>query len=122
MSYATDQTTSLSIARIVIGAASWVAPETALRLGLMNPSGPSSPFILRMFGAREVALGAVTLMAGPSTRPAMLKVGMAVDSADAAAGVLAIRSGALRPAVGAAMTGMAIAAIAAGAAGLGQQR
>ena len=110
-----DQSTSLAVARIVIGAAAWVAPERSLRAGMLD-ADPQSPFLLRLFGVRDAALGVAPLMAAPSARPALVKVGMAVDGADAAAALLALKSGAVRPMAGAIFTGMALAAVVSGAA------
>jgi hypothetical protein len=116
-----DQATSLAVARIVVGAAAWVAPERSLRASLLD-GAPQSTFLLRLFGARDAALGAITLLAAPSARPTLLKVGMAVDGADAAAAVMALKSGAVRPAAGAIFAGVALTAVAAGAAGIEQQK
>jgi hypothetical protein len=117
-----DQATSLSLARIVVGAAAWVAPQTSLRKGLLDAEAPQSPYLLRLFGARDVALGAITLMAPPATRPALLKVGLGVDAADAAAALLALKAGQLKPVTGLVMAGAAGAAVASGVQALGQQQ
>src|SRR3954467_14509698 len=114
-----DNTSALSVARILIGAAAWLAPEHRLWSGMLR-SPAQSQYTMRLFGAREAALGAMTLMAAPSAKPALLKVGIAVDSADAAAGVMAMRSGALSSPMGLLLTAVAAGAIAAGVAGLGQ--
>jgi len=116
-----DHATSLSIARIVAGAAAWVAPRTSLKLVLLDAEAPQSPYLLRMFGVRDVALGAVTLMAPEAVRPALLKVGLAVDSADSAAALLALRAKQVRPAAGVVLAGVAAAGVAAGVQALGQQ-
>ena len=118
----TDQVTSLAIARVALGATAWVAPQTALKGALLDPNAPQSPYILRAFAAREVALGGITLLAPPALKPALTKIGIAVDSADAAAGALATKAGAVRPRVGAVLTGVAAAAVVAGVVGLGQQK
>lgn len=115
-----DNATSLSIARIVIGGAAWAAPGTALKLGMLQ-STPQAPYLLRLFGARDVALGAMALMAPAAVRPALLKIGVAVDGADAAAAALALKSGALRPAAGAVLAGAALSAVVAGVAALEQE-
>lgn len=117
-----DQATSISLARIVIGAAAWVAPQPALKAGLMNAEEPQSPYLLRLFGARDVALGAITLMAPPASKPALLKVGLAVDAGDAAAALLALKAGQLKPVAGAVLAGAGAAAVVAGVQALGQQR
>ena len=122
MNLATDQVTTLALARVLLGATAWVAPQTALKGALLDPNAPQSPYILRVFAAREVALGGITLMAPSALKPALVKVGIAVDSADAAAGALALKSGAVRPMVGAVLTGVAASAVVAGVIGLGQQK
>ena len=114
-----DQATSLAIARIVVGTVSWIAPEKSLRASMLD-NAPQSPFLLRLFGIRDAALGAVTLMAAPSARPALIKLGMAVDGADAAAALLALRSGAVRTSTGVIFAGVALGAVAAGAVASGQ--
>lgn len=113
----TDQATSLAVARIAIGSAAWIAPRQALRLGALETT-TQAPYLLRLFGVRDVALGAVTLMAPAPMRPELLKLGMLADAADAAAGALAVRSGAIRPRTGAVLTGAAVAAVVAGAVAL----
>ena len=115
-----DQATSLAVARIVVGTAAWVAPERSLRASMLD-GAPQSTFLLRLFGVRDAALGAVTLMAAPAARPALLQVGMAVDGADAAAALLALRSGAVRTSTGVIFAGVALAAVAAGKVALDQQ-
>jgi hypothetical protein len=117
-----DNATSLSLARIAIGAAAWAAPELSLRAGMLDAHAPESPYLLRLFGARDVALGAVTLFAAPEHKPALLRVGLAVDAADAGAAVMALRSRRLSTRTGAVLTGAAGAAMVAGLVALGQQR
>ncbi len=117
-----DQATSLSLARIVVGAAAWVAPRRSLGLALLDAEPPQSPYLLRLFGARDVALGTVTLMAPPALRPSLLKVGVAVDSADTAAALLALKAGQLKPLTGVVMAGAAGAAVLAGVQALGQEQ
>ena len=121
MDLTTDHVVTLSLARVAIGTTAWLTPRTALKGFLLDSSAPQSPYILRLFAAREVALGGITLLAPPALKPALTQVGMAADSADAVAGALAIKSGAVRPWVGAVLTGAAVAAVVAGAAGLQQK-
>jgi hypothetical protein len=117
-----DNATSLSLARIVVGTAAWAAPELSLRAGMLDATAPQSPYMLRLFGARDVALGAITLMAAPEHKPALLKVGLAVDAADAAAAVHALQRRQVQPPTGVALAGMAVAAVVAGVVALGQQK
>jgi hypothetical protein len=116
-----DQATSLSLARIVVGAAAWVAPRTSLKLALLDADAPQSPYLLRVFGARDVALGALTLVSPAAARPSLLKLGLAVDAADSAAALLALRAKQLKPVAGLLLAGMAAGGVAAGVQALGQQ-
>ncbi len=115
-----DNTSALSLARVAVGAAAWLAPESRLWSATLG-TAPQSPYLVRLFGAREIALGAMTLMADPTTRPTLLKVGVAVDAGDAVASVLATRSGSLGAVRGVLLTAMAAAGVGTGVAGL-QQR
>jgi len=110
--------TGLSLGRIAIGAAALTSPALTTRLfRLDRAANPQLPYMLRMFGSREVALGAVTLLAPPAARRNVVAAGIAVDLADAVAGVLAARDGQVTKAGGAFLTGPAIGAVAAGVAG-----
>lgn len=117
-----DQATTLSLARIAVGAAAWAKPELGLKSAMLDPEAPQSPYLLRLFGARDVALGAITLLAKPDHKPALLRVGLAVDGADGAAAVLALQKKAVEPVAGALLAGAAGAAILAGVVALSQQR
>lgn len=117
-----DNATTLSLARIVVGTAAWVAPEMSLRAGMLDATAPQSPYMLRLFGVRDAALGAITLLAKPEHKPALLKVGLAVDAADAAAAAHALQRGQLRTPTGLTLAAMAGAAVVAGVVALGQQR
>ncbi len=117
-----DNATSLSLARIAVGAAAWAAPEFGLKAALLDPTAPQSPYLVRLFGARDVALGAITLLAGPEHKPALLRVGLGVDGSDLVASLLAWRERAVTPVTGAVLAGATVAALAAGVAALGQQR
>ena len=115
-----DQATSLALGRIAVGAAAWIAPKKSLRVSMLDAEAPQSPYLLRLFGARDVALGALTLMSPPSTRPALLKVGLAVDGGDVAAALLALKAGQLRVGPALAMVGAAGTAVLAGTRALGE--
>ena len=117
-----DNATSLSLARIAIGTAAWVAPELSLRAGMLDASAPQSPYMLRLFGARDTALGVITLAAKAEHRPALLKVGLAVDAADAAAAVRALQAGQVRTPAGATRAGLAGVAVVAGIVALREQQ
>lgn len=117
-----DNATSLALARIGVGAAAWAAPELGLRAALLDDSAPESPYLVRLFGARDLALGAVTLLASPERKPALICIGMAVDALDAGAAVLALRKQQLRTTAGVVLAAAAGGAVVSGAAALGQQR
>ena len=110
--------TGLSVARVAIGTLTLVAPGAAARLMRLDGEGqPQLSYLSRMFGSREIALGAVTLAAPREVRRTVLLAGVAIDACDAAAGLLAGRSRAVpkstaalltAPAVAAAVTGIAM--------------
>ncbi|GAA4826039.1 DUF4267 domain-containing protein [Nocardioides caeni] len=110
-----DPVTGLSLGRILIGIGALVAPgPTAKAFGLDPARNPQLSFFGRMFGAREIALGAVTLASRGSLRRNLTLVGVAVDGADAASGIAELKGGAVpKPAAGL-LAGVAVGAVAAG--------
>ena len=111
-----DTAKALAAGRVAIGAVALLFPTVAARLFMLKVrSNPQLPYVMRLFGAREIALGAVTLTAPESARSSMVGMGMAVDGADAVAGFAAARSGAVSKPVGLILAGAALAAVAAGA-------
>jgi hypothetical protein len=86
----------LVVTRTAIGAGAWLAPRLSGRLfGLDPDANPQAPYLGRLFGARDVALGVGLQSSKGLERQQWLRIGVACDLADAAAGVLAGRSGAL---------------------------
>jgi hypothetical protein len=114
-----DNLTGLSLGRIALGALAYAAPTVGLR-SLTFEGKPQASYLFRLFGARDVALGVLTLMAPPSQRLALVKAGIAVDAADAGAGLLALRGGAVNKPMGVALTAVAAVATAAGVVALGE--
>lgn len=105
----------LSIGRIAVGALALAKPDAAAKTFQLDAvSNPQAPYLLRLFGAREVALGLVTLFAGGKTRRGVIAVGVAVDAADAATGYLAMKDGTVSR-----KTAMTLIVPAAGAVGSG---
>jgi hypothetical protein len=100
-----DKATPLSLARIAVGVAACAAPELSLRAMMLDDTGPGARLFVRLFGVRDLALGVATLVAPPADRTALLAVGMVVDAGDAATGLLALRSGAVKAPVGLGITG-----------------
>lgn len=111
--------TGLALGRIAIGAVALGSPSLAGKLfRLDTEANPQLPYLSRMFGSREIALGAITLAARGRARRNLVLGGIAVDAADAAAGVLAGQDGSVSRTTSAFLTAPALAAIAAGVAGL----
>jgi hypothetical protein len=81
---------AIGIARMVVGSGAWLAPNLSGRLFGLDPAGnPQLPYVGRLFGARDVALGAGALRSSRKHKDAWLTAGLACDAADVAAGVLA---------------------------------
>jgi hypothetical protein len=92
---------AVAISRMAVGAGAWLTPNLSGRLFGLDPEGnPQLPYIGRLFGARDVALGAGALRSkSRKQKDAWLTAGMACDVADVAAGALAGARGTLpRPA------------------------
>lgn len=111
--------TGLALGRIAIGATALASPDLAGKLFRLDVArNPQLPYMSRMFGSREIALGAITLLAKGSARRKLVGLGIAVDGADAFAGYDAMRSGAVNQSVGIGLTLPAVGAVVAGAVGL----
>jgi hypothetical protein len=106
--------TGLSLGRIAVGVASLVKPDL-----LTSPVGQrTSRLITRMFGVREIGLGAATLLARGGARRNLVLIGMAVDGGDAAASLAGIQGGDVKRPTGYGLVGIACGAVLAGALGL----
>jgi hypothetical protein len=109
----------LSLGRIVVGIVSFARPALAAKmLGLDVANNPQGPYLARLFGSREIAIGTATLMARGKTRRNLVLAGVGVDAADAAAGVLGIQDKSVPVRTGAMLIVPAILAILSGLAGL----
>lgn len=102
--------------RLAVGVGAWATPRVAGTLfGLDSEGNPQAPYLARLFGVRDVALGWGTFTTEGDAQRRWLQAGLACDLADAAAGVAGGRAGYL-PAVSAAMvTATALVASALGA-------
>jgi hypothetical protein len=99
---------AIAAGRVGIGAAAWLAPNLSGRLFGLDPDGnPQASYLGRLFGARDVALGAGVLRSPRKRKEAWVAAGMACDVADVAAGALAGVRGTLPPAAAAMVTGTA---------------
>ncbi|MGO4257096.1 hypothetical protein [Marmoricola sp. RAF53] len=111
--------TGLALGRIAIGTVALASPELAGKLfRLDSAANPQLGYMSRMFGSREVALGAITLVAKGSARRKLIGLGIAVDAADAFAGVDALRNGSVSRSTAVGLTVPALGAVVAGAIGL----
>jgi hypothetical protein len=101
--------------RAAVGAGAWLAPRMSGRLFGLDPNANRQlPYLGRLFGARDAALAFGLSTSHGSEQARWLRIGVACDLADAAAGVLAGRRGEL-PAVSTVL----VTATAVTAAGLG---
>jgi hypothetical protein len=107
--------TGLAYGRVVIGALSLLSPSLTARLFLLDPrSNPQLAYMGRMFGSREVALGAITLASSGETRRRLVQLGVAVDGADAYTGIASAVTGSVPKRAGFLLTVVAAAAVATG--------
>jgi hypothetical protein len=105
--------------RIVIGAAAWLTPRMAGKsFGLKPAENPQAPYLGRLFGARDVALGVGTLQATGGSQRQWLQLGVAIDAADAVAAIAAGRAGYLPPVAAGLVFAPAVAGVALGVAAL----
>ena len=117
-----DYNRLLSGSRVLVGVVSLVAPGRAfLGAGLDPRRNPQLPFMTRMFGVRDLVLGAGALATSGAERRRWLQATVASDAADALAAVAGHRAGYL-PTRGAVMlTLTATAATALGIAALASE-
>ena len=95
--------TAIATGRVAVGAGAYLAPNLSGRLFGLDPDGnPQASYLGRLFGARDVVLGAGVLRSPRKQKDAWVAAGMACDVADVAAGALAGIRGTL-PASSAAM-------------------
>lgn len=107
--------TGLSLGRIAAGAAALSKPEVAAGvLGVDSVTNPQASYVTRLFGVREVALGAATLLTTGTARRNLVLVGIAVDLADATVAVLGIRDRSVPSRAGIALLGPAAGAVLSG--------
>jgi hypothetical protein len=100
--------TAIAAGRIAVGAGAYLAPNLSGRLfGLDPDNNPQASYIGRLFGARDVALGAGVIRSPRKQKDAWVAAGMACDVADVGAGALAGIRGTLPPASAAMVTATA---------------
>lgn len=111
-----DPVTGLALGRVAVGVTSLARPDLAARVLRLDPAADVQvSYIARLFGAREVALGLLTVTARGRARRDLVVAGVAVDAGDAITSVVGARQGAvprlgaaalLVPALGAVATGL----------------
>ena len=74
--------------RIAAGLVAWFSPRLTARLFGINSGG--SHYAWRLFGVRDVMLGAGTLRSSGAQRRAFAIAGLACDVADGAAGAISL--------------------------------
>jgi len=102
---------ALGVGRIIAGAGAWLAPRTFWeRSGLPAAAAdPEAVMLGRLFGSRDVVLGAALLMGDNATRRAVIRMGVPIDAADLIAAAVARRH--LSPKALASLAGGAVAAL-----------
>lgn len=111
--------TGLAGLRMAVGVSSWATPRVAGRLfGLDADGNPQAPYLARLFGVRDIALGWGVMNSEGDAQRQWLAAGLACDVADALAGIAGGRAGYLPKLTTVLVTGTAIAAAALGASAL----
>lgn len=111
--------TGLSVARIAVGAVALARPGLiSAAFGVDEGAQPQTHYLTRMFGAREIALGAVTLAAPQAIKRPIIGMGIAVDTADSVAGLLSANQAGNKPLTTVARLVPTISAVIAGIVGL----
>ena len=111
--------TGLSLGRIAVGAVSFARPDVAAKLfGLDIVNNPPGPYLARLFGSREIALGALTLASSGAARVRLVQIGVAIDAGDAFTGIAAASTGATSKKAGILLALVAAGAVASGVQGL----
>ena len=86
----------LAAGRLVVGIGSWVAPKLVSRALAVDPdANPNSPYIMRLFGVRDVILGVGVLTTSGAERKRWLQAGLVCDLVDAAAAGVSAKEGSL---------------------------
>jgi hypothetical protein len=115
--------TGLSLGRIAVGALTFARPDVATGLfGLDLANNPQSPYLGRLFGSREIAIGVLTLASRGTTRRNLVLAGIGIDLADAVTGALGIKDKTVSGKTGAMLVAPAVAAALNGVAGLRGRR
>lgn len=79
--------TNLARGRIALGLAALAAPKLSAKLMGLGAADAGRDYLVRMFGVREVALGAGYLFSDDGGRRLWARIGFAVDAIDVTSGV-----------------------------------
>ncbi len=93
---ATTARRALALSRMAVGVASWATPRASARAFGIDPER-SSGVITRLFGARDLALGATLLLADDARLAQAAGIGAAIDAVDAVGTALEFRGGDVSP-------------------------
>lgn len=105
----------LSLGRVAVGAVALANPDLAGRtFQLDTAANPQLGFMTRLFGAREVAVGLITLLTTGKTRRAAIGIGVLVDAADAGTAYLAMQDGSVSRRTATSLLAPAVGAVGAG--------
>ena len=101
--------------RLAVGVISYAAPNAGGKLfGLEPAANPQAPYLGRLFGIRDVALGVGTLRARKKAQDNWIEMGILCDAADTVAAFAGGGKGYLSPTTTAMVAAPAIAATALG--------
>ena len=109
----------LSLGRVAVGTVALANPDLAAKLFQLDPAtNPQLPYLTRLFGSREIALGLITLLARGKAQRNIVVAGILVDAADAATGYLAMQEGSVSKKTAFTLIGPALGAIGSGVSSL----
>lgn len=115
-----DPVTGLSLGRLAIGIGSIASPKLTARMFGLKPSDDTQgALFVRLFGVREIALGALTLMSKGDLRRTLVIAGVAVDSGDAATGAIGLARKEIPVLAGGMLVAVALGAAGSGASAIG---
>ncbi len=113
----------LSLGRIAVGVGAVAKPDAAAKMLQLDPvSNPQVPYVTRLFGIREIAIGLITLFVRGKAQRGVVGVGVLVDAGDAATAYVAMQNGTVSRKTALALLGPAIGAAGSGALALLRRR
>lgn len=81
-----------AVGRVAWGAAAVASPSANLRIaGVSGLATPEMTYLIRVFGARALAIGLGYLGGDATTRTRWQRLGLLIDSLDTASGLIALR-------------------------------